>query len=576
MKTKLYAVLLCAAFMLCFAASSNAQTITVFAGSSGAINSFAVASQVSSVCNLGPNFWSQGSTTGNGMQDANSSPLEKGTTWVSYDGPNNGSAPTAICAYVSVDSVVGNRLYFSSGTGTASGRSQITLGGSLVGGNKIALVPDNAPGGDTLPANIQTLLNNAPITAAVSDIRPEDALWTTTRVRNGLSWGNNPICSAFTATSAQTINYTIEGTDPLGGKAVPAYTTINVGAYPVMVFYNKTGTGTTDLGTLLPSDVSSHNLAAIWGGLGAQTTDLGHFAAGTYNIGGGPIAVGGSGEPLTVLIREPISGTYNTFEWQGVRNQGTQQTQEAVFTAVGNPVSNPCTGPFPPTSPSTNPSYVVTGGNHDSAATYARAIGTSEMVTQAKGIKNAVGYAFWSFSTYAGTTSQLNYLTVDGVDPLVAGGTGGSFPQCTTTSPITCPALSLTNVLNGSYRLWNIIRVISPTTGTPASNVASFVVTAQNQASPTALHEITDFVPFVANGKQNLSVFRSHYAAPNLGVSQVCTSTSNINSQVDGPVQAGLVGCPEGGGDMAGAIFTWGQDIDTYLTTGQEILSFIQ
>ncbi len=574
MKTKFYAVVVFAAFLLCFAASSNAQTITIFAGSSGAFQSFAVASQsagAAAVCGLAPNTWSQGSTAGNGMQDANGSPLEKGTIFIGYDGTAAGVGTTHICAYVSVDSVVGNRLYFS--TGPAGQRSTLVLGGGGVNGNKVPLVPDTVIG--VLPAGVIALINATPgvtnaITAGVSDIRPEDALWTTIRVRNGLGWGNNPICSAYTATSAQTVNYTIEGNDPISGQPVPAYSTINVGAYPVVVFYNKTGVGAKDLGTFLPTDINSHNIAAIWGGLGAQTTDLGHFAAGTYNIGGGPVAVGGSGAPLTVLVREPISGTYNTFEWQAVHNQGTIQSQEAIF---GAPVANACAGPFPPAIGG-NPSYNVTGGTHDQAATYARVIGTGEMVKQAGLVKNAVGYAFWTFSTFAGTGATLNYLTVDGVDPLQAAPTGGAFPQCAG-APLVCPVLPFTGVINGDYRIWNIIRVISPTTGAAATNVATFVAAAQNETVAPTVHPISDFVPFVANGQQYLSVLRSHYAAP-IGLAQVCTPTSNINSQANGAVQAGLIGCPEGGGDMAGAVFTWGQDIDTYLTTGTEILTFIQ
>jgi hypothetical protein len=568
MKTKFYAVVVFAAFLLCFAASGNAQTVTVFAGSSGAFQSFAVASQTAGApCGGAPNTWSQGSTALNGMQDANGSPLESGSIYIGYDGAATGVGTTHYCVYVSVDSVVGNRLYFSTGPGGT--RSTLQLGGGLAAGGKVPLVPDTV---NPLPAAVATFLTGQQITAGVTDIRPEDALWTTIRVRNGLGWGNNPICSAFTATGAQTINYTIEGNDPISGVAVPAYSTINVGAYPVVVFYNKTGVGAKDLGTLLPTDINSHNIAAIWGGLGAQTTDLGHFAAGTYNVGGGPIAVGGSGAPLTVLVREPISGTYNTFEWQAVHNQGTIQTQEAIFPA---PAAHACSPFVAPVSPSGNPSYIQTGGAHDSVATYARVIGTGEMVKQAGLNKNAVGYAFWTFSSFAGTAATLNYLTVDGVDPLQTAPTGGAFPQCAAGPPVVCPVLPLTGVVNGDYRIWNIIRVISPTTGAAATNVANFVTAAQNQTVAPTVHPVTDFVPFVANGQQYLSVFRSHYAAPT-GVAQVCTATTNINDQVNGPVQAGLIGCPEGGGDMAGAVFTWGQDIDTYLTTGEEILNFVQ
>jgi hypothetical protein len=61
-----------------------------------------------------------------------------------------------------------------------------------------------------------------------------------------------------------------------------------------------------------------------------------------------------------------------------------------------------------------------------------------------------------------------------------------------------------------------------------------------------------------------------------LGVTPVCTATTNINSPVNGPVPAGLVGCPEGGGDMAGVVLTWSADIDAYLLSGAELINLIQ
>ena len=42
------------------------------------------------------------------------------------------------------------------------------------------------------------------------------------------------------------------------------------------------------------------------------------------------------------------------------------------------------------------------------------------------------------------------------------------------------------------------------------------------------------------------------------------------------PTAAGLVGCPEGGGDMAGVVLTWSADIDAYLLSGAELINLIQ
>jgi hypothetical protein len=645
--SKMCVVPLCLVAALCVATTCYGQAPQVlFVGSSGAFNSMAVSAvspdkqqtpNVPAPCNpsqLAANFWTVKSSTSkptaHGVDPRSGAPPEPGTLWATWD---NSASPTIVCAYLSVDSVVGQRLFFGT-AGSPAHAATLSIDPSLpandpvncpagagtLGVKAVPFIDDSA---NTLPCPVFMLLNGAVFNAGASDIRPEDALYANTRAllpcngscatdhnKSGLGYGpyptGNAIQSAFSATSAQVIAYNTSGSDPISGAAVePAYV-LQIGAYPMMIFANITKTTNPgDFGMTVPTDILSHVVANVWSGLSTRTSDVtGSLTA--------------AGQPLAVLEREMTSGTGNTFEWQLVRNKGIVETQENLVDPTDNLSSDPgnCTQPMVLTKNCGNPFNHV---DAHSGATRSRVIGTGEMVStaggkssgtppscSATGLANALGYAFWSFSTYADLCTQANlrYLQLDGNDPLFpsysANPAGaGHFPTCSGTiaTGITCTAIPFTHMVNGDYRNWNIIRVTirqnytSPGTG---PSVMALILAAQDQAAST----IPDFVPFVfcpsggtcspaaidsskAEGfdpptgvKTGLLAFRSHYTFPSIPVGGGVVVNPSTGSAINGTNQTTIgpfAPYSENGGDMAGAIFTVQSDIDFLADTGFEL-----
>ncbi|HEY0704004.1 MAG TPA: hypothetical protein VGD60_14645 [Candidatus Acidoferrales bacterium] len=570
-KFKFLAAPLLAAAALLMASAASAQSVTILVGSSGGFNSFALAAinGTSPVC--GANIWTNKSSDttktahAHGI-DARSSfgvPSEGGNVWIAWD---NGTTPTTICAYFSVDSVVGQRLFFGT-NGSANGTLTIDPGAtSQTGDQAVPYVNDLAV---TLPTAVYNALNGTNFTAAVSDIRPEDALYANLRAfvscngscatdtsKSGLGYGPYPVGQAvqstWSNTSAKVVAYSISGQDPITQSTIPAYVTTPVGAYPVMIFANvvtaPSTTGAQDFNKVIPNNITSHAAATIWSGYSTRTTDVTGVLA--------------TGSPLNVVEREPVSGTFNTFEWQVVRAKGTVLSQEIGV----NPANSGCFVGGTTPSECGNPFYHVASNG----ATRSRAIGTGEEVSETSALANSLGYAFWSFSTYNGKTN-LHYLQLDDVDPLFANYGTGVFPTCTGTAPnITCTAVPFTNIINGGYRAWNIIRIVSPTP-VPAG-VTSLLAAAQTQASTT----LPDFVPY-----SQLAVFRSHYGIPPIAVTGGGTITVVTGNPFNGTNQTAIGSFPahyENGGDMAGAIFPVQADVDFSLDNGagHQLTGYIQ
>src|SRR5208337_835016 len=109
------ATVLAFAAMMLFSLSSFASTTVQFlgAGSSAMFNTFALAAYGSSTC--GGYIW----TYKNGAQGVDGrgggAPVQTGNIWIVWDNP---TAPTVVCAYLNVDSVVGNQLFFAQPTAT--------------------------------------------------------------------------------------------------------------------------------------------------------------------------------------------------------------------------------------------------------------------------------------------------------------------------------------------------------------------------------------------------------------------------------------------------------------------------
>jgi len=510
------------AAVMSFASNVYAVTYNILfnaAGSSGAFNAMGVAAGLGTsgsgpgVC--GGHNWTKKKGTATGVDGRSSSiGAAGGPIWIVWSDPS-GAGVVTVCSYLSVDSIVGARLFFAVPRGTLSlGTASGSSGDSIV-----PLLPADV----ALDAGVFGALNGQAFNAAPSDIRPEDCKFGTTRALTalgptGLGYGPGPIgmsiLSAFSSASSQVVDFNISGTDPITSQTVPPFTTANVGAQVVVIVVNTSDTSSGGFGTAAFNNVDRFVLAKVQDGTLTRTRDL-IPSSGLPSIG------------IQVLNREPLSGTFNTEEFSVPRNKEINTTQELnVNPAVagGNPLD-----------------LTASDG---SGSTRKRVIGTGEMLTELGAVSDSLGYTFWSFGNGAKVATTAKYLTVDGVDPLQASYTGGAMPSCT---PPCVGALTYPNVINGSYPIWNVLRVI---TGVPEpAGVASLISAAQTQVT-----KIPDFVPIAS-----LQVFRSHYTQAGLG----CKNGHLARSK-------------EQGGDMGGAVFTVQADFDNITDTGKELCNFKQ
>jgi hypothetical protein len=264
----------------------------------------------------------------------------------------------------------------------------------------------------------------------------------------------------------------------------------------------------------------------------------------------------GSDAALHVFIREPISGTYNTMDFNipnaaDIAGDYAQGTGRVTGQEQGvNPANTSCTTK-PCTVVSGNPLYslytpTVGTGNGSSRA---RVIGTGEMISTLNSTPDSLGYAFWGFSSWAPSKAgNLKYLTVDGVDPLYSTAhpnpvSLGTLPSCTTTPCI----LPFDNIKDGTYPIWSKYRLVYDQTD--ATNIATNLVSLA-QSDSTSVY--SDFIPATT-----LNVFRSHF-------SQVVTTSGGGYPGNNGVAP----GIPETGGDMGGFVLTKQSELDFYTDTG--------
>ena len=495
-----------------FASTSFASTTILFngAGSSAQFNTWAFAARLRSPSICGTHNWSK--KNGAAVHDSRSAqiPDTTGNIWIVWD---NSTSPTIICAYTSVDSSVGVRAFFAVPT------NNIVLVSSDNGSAGDQLVPTPMPADEALPSAVFNALQGAAYNAGMTDIRPEDALFATNRAlspltqnRSGLGYGPPPIGqaikSAFSSKSAVPVLFALSGNDPISGRPITfQYTTSSTGAAPVVVFVNSTQTGLGHLGSALFNNVPRFVLAWAQNGNLTRTRDLANLS-GLPSIG------------LHVMLREPLSGTYNTMEFDVTRSVEVNSSQENNVTPPGD---NPL-----------NQTY-TSGGSRQ------RVVGTGEMVTEVGATADSLGYAFWGFANFAPVLSTTKYLTVDGVDPIKQTYTNGVFPSCS--APPCIGALTFPNIKNGTYPVWSILRIVT----------ISPMPTGLQQLYNAALAEATQIPDFVPANQ--LTVFRSHY------------NQSGVNGS-----NGIIAGHPEAGGDMGGAVFNTQDDKDYFADTGVEIL----
>lgn len=516
---KLYAVAFSMAAALLLASNSYAQNAAPLfnaAGSTGAFNAMALAARISSgssgVC--GDHNWTlKNGASGHDPRSASISDVT-GNVWIVW---NDTPEPNrTVCAYLAVDSIVGQRLFFAVPQGTLSIPSS-EIG--MAGGNIVPLLPPD----EALPSNIYNDLNGQVFNNSPSDIRPEDAEYGNTRALTplnaqltGLGYGPSPIgstiISAFSSNSVQVVAYNISGNDPITGMPVirPVVTT-NVGAQAIMLAVNSTNTGVGHLGNSAFNNVDRFVASGVFSGVLTRTRDL-------IPSTGLPVV------PLTILTREPTSGTFNTFEFTIVRNVETNLGFDPASQEVG--VGGNANNPLNITLPD--------------GAKRQRVIGNGQMVSELGLIPDSIGYGFWSFGNWAPNVTTNRYLTIDGVDPLNATYTGGTFPTCTAPCP---GVVTFTHIIDGSYPSWNVLRVV--TRSPIPTGISSLISAAQAQVL-----NIPDFVP-----ENELLVFRSHYRQAGVN-----PKNGHIGRQ------------PESGGDVGGAVFTTQADLDYITDTGHELI----
>jgi ABC-type phosphate transport system substrate-binding protein len=441
---------------------------------------------------------------------------ENGNIFIAW-GPGTGTcaAPAGsypIYLYMSLDSVVGDRCFFiNDGSGPTGCTLKLTganvAGAGATGGGEITAYPNDVPSGIVLPAAVITALTTSPanhFNLAGTDIRPEDAQFVIQRAFTpcaeyigrqyfnqdsfylfglGYQTGTANIGTAITGSSLGTgtfhvYNFSIFGNDPISGAAVPSYNVSTVGAQPMIIAVSPTNDGQVSAAR----DITTFTLSQILQGTLARTNDL----------------VGPSGgEAFNVLIREPLSGTYNTLEFS-VPN-GTQYH--------GSQDYNNCTGTGTSSTVASNPMDIPNAAGITGTARY-RVIGTSAMVkalAAATPGNPRLGYFFWSAGNASGLTN-VKYLQVNGIDPLLnqtssSYSYNGALPGSGATGDPGLSAVTFTQLNNGDYPIWSPLRLVAPQSGNGATGAANWL---------TALHTLdttqNDYIPV-----NSLNVWHSHF-----------------------------------------------------------------
>lgn len=527
------------AVVVCSTASvSKAQaTIQFLGGGSSAL--FLELGQAAQSAAGTPCVWTQKSSAGVLARDDRTSPTtdEKGNYWVTWSaGTGSCAAPTGafdVYSYQQLDSVVGDKCYFLASKSGASGCIQIltvaagTAGADLLGAG---FGPDTP-----IPAAVISAVNGQRYFVIGTDIRPEDAKFATMRMFTpcgskltrepvqaggtystvGLGYSTakagvgKQVLSSFSTKLFNVINFNIKGTDPFTLMPVRGYTVNTVGAQPIIIAVSPVPASGTGFGAA--SDISRETLASIQDGTLGRATDL-----------QGPT----SANAITSLVREPLSGTYNTMEYSIPNTVEFKTSQDA----------NNCSG----TVVNSNPMDVPSANGKVAGAARRRVIGTGEMVaTLQAAATDTIGYYFWSAgNSSAFTSTNGKYLTVDGVDPIQDSYTGGVIPVACTPAPCGLDFVTFKNLNAGDYAIWSALRLVS-TSPTPAG-VTNLISGAQSLNSTQ--HD------FVTLGK--LNVWHSHFPISSIGITSAANGTS-INSANDLCATAGALA--EAGGDAGGA-----------------------
>ncbi len=312
----------------------------------------------------------------------------------------------------------------------------------------------------SLPDDVYTAIHSVtPLTAGLTDIRPEDAKFATVRIQSTVANGGlgyatasgvstPPIKSAIDTSVATPVDFALPGfNDPVDlangtTVAVPnTMTVVPIGESPVIFITNRTnstglGTGittTSPFGTPLYDNVISTDHTYVNGAAHFPLADL--FGGGQCDGNSPAFGVLGGAFPVDPIIREPLSGTMNTTEFSVFRQyggitapgkMGSIGVSTTGFAPAGSQENNL-------TQPGDNPVQKACG-----LGTRFRAIGTGQEVGTVKSnpksgaVQDNIGYTFFSFGNIAtlsatgtGTPQKFGYLKLDGTDGIFGSYLGG-------------------------------------------------------------------------------------------------------------------------------------------------------
>lgn len=475
------------------------------------------------------------------------------------------AAQTQAWVYLSVDSVVGNRAYFAQPRTTLQLVSPLPAAGNLIS--------SNFWGADasTIPSAVITLINNQQFNAAYTDILPADAKFAQNRVNCGtgttatlgcLGYGTSDanvgtsIASAFSGTTAQPVNFNIYGSDPITGNPIPNYTVVPVGVTPVVLIANRSNSN--GLGQAAFNDVTYQaTIQLLFTGTDCDGTAWGGFSTSSPNYQ----------FAINPILREPLSGTMNTFEFnflvQNLQGSTTAGyfSQEGIFNspyflpstfgalqpATNNPLNGACPG---------GSSYAV-----GPQGARKRAIGTGEEVSSVKSTTDSIGYIFFGYGNVTSIAGNplygyLTYATIDPINPsgsystpYSSGGLSypgnGELPTCTAPCGI-APGASFPNLRSGAYREWSLLRAVADAGSAALTNVQALATVEQNEINGTQ----PDFLPFnpASDGDPGFLGYRSHFSPGMTGTPVVnYNSTNTPNNGITSPTA-------EAGGDVGGCL----------------------
>ncbi len=460
--------------------------------------------------------------------------VDYGAVWVTWTPGTAGGTCAApdntsqVWAYISLDSVLGVRCFFAQpqctlnvGSFNQSTGAVTPLSAGTAGANALPGITDTP-----LPASVLATFNGQTIGIAASDILPVDAKFSSYSVLSqcgslgsgtqfvGLGYGPGPfapqpIYSYFSEYYLNVNDFNVYGTDGATGLPVPPYSITPIGAIPVIVAVNTSNP--SGFGSSQVTNLNRAQLGLLFTALSLRTAD----AINQPFSGTGAAYYG-----VSALVPSPLSGSYNIFE-HSITNSKELYRSLDIYNCdpYGAPAANP----------------LIASRNIGSNTSYRyRVIGTSQMLGELQSTEDSIGFELWSAENFAGT-SNIKYVSVDGVDPLFNTYSDGTIPQ---SGNGLLPSVTLSHVADGSYPIWNEERLISsPSSAGVAATLAAYT---QAQLSPTR----PDFIP-----DSQLGVFHMHFAP--VGVTFNATNTA-----ADGPKICGPGSNAEDGGDVGGLVLS--------------------